>query len=63
MEAKQRWMRIGASVIAGGEPATITGLDDTRLEGKEYVYSIKCQHKGQRSSTSYNPLKVQPVIN
>ncbi len=62
MKKKEVWMFKGAIVLALGKKATITAMQENRLDNVDYVYYIDCKVEGEKRSGRYHPSDIQELV-
>lgn len=62
MKKKESWMFKGAIILALGQKATITSMQENTLDGVDYVYYIDCRVEGKKRSERYHPNDIQELV-
>lgn len=62
MKKKQSWMFKGAIVLALGQKATITSMQENHLDGTDYVYYIDCKVQGEKHADRYHPDDIKELV-
>jgi hypothetical protein len=61
MKKKEAWMFIGAIVLASGEKAVITKMQENEIDGVDYVYYINCKVEGEKHDGRYHPSDIKEL--
>lgn len=62
MRKKESWMFKGAIVLALGKKATITKMEENKLNGVDYVYYIYSKVEGMKHSNPYHPNDINELV-
>ncbi len=62
MRKKENWMFKGAIVLANGQKAVITKMQENELDGVDYVYYINCKVEGEKHDGRYHPSDVEELV-
>jgi len=61
MRRKEKWMFLGAIVIALGKKGTITEMQENNLNGIDFVYNIYVQYEGSRITNPHHPNDIKEL--